>query len=102
MREHDTTNADDHVVFGVESIVIHDSFDIYELNYDFSMIKLDREVDFQAYPNIRPICLPTDPSETYTGVTATVTGWGTTSYGGQLSNVLNEVDLNVLSNEVCK
>ena len=102
LREHDTTKADDHIVFGVESIEIHDSFDPYSnLNYDFSMIKLETEVDFQAYPNIRPICLPTDPSETYTGVTATVTGWGA-KCGGQLATVLNEVNLTVLSNVACK
>ena len=102
MREHNTTNATDHIVFGVESIIIHESFDYYNLNYDFSMIKLEKEVDFQEHPKIRPICLPIDNSETYTGVTATVLGWGTTSCGDQLSNVLNEVDLNILSNEACK
>ena len=37
----------------------------------------------------------------YAGETATVTGWGTTSSGGELSNTLKEVDVTVLKNKDC-
>ena len=40
--------------------------------------------------------------QTYAGVTATVTGWGTTSSGGSLSFTLKEVDVGVVSNGACK
>ena len=40
--------------------------------------------------------------QTFAGVTATVTGWGTTSSGGSLSATLKEVNVGVLSNRACK
>ena len=66
------------------------------------MLKLKQAVDFCAYPHIRPICLPTGTSEDYAGVEAIVTGWGTTSSGGSVSNSLQEVTVNVLANSACK
>ena len=71
---------DDHVVFNVSSIEIHERYNSQNYDKDFSMLKLSTEVDFVKYPNIRPICLPSSTNNTYAGLTATVTGWGTTSY----------------------
>ena len=79
----------------------HQSYDKYTTDYDFSLIKLTTAVDFAAHPDIRPVCLPTDTSNDYSGVTATVTGWGTTSSGGSQSKTLLEVDVGVISNEQC-
>ena len=104
LREHDTANEDDHLRFGVEKIISHENYDFYTDNFDFSMIKLDNEVDFTTNTNIRPICLPTNILETYAGKTATVAGWGTTSssYYGEQASVLNDVDVEVLTNEACQ
>ena len=74
---------------------------------DFSLLRLRHPVDFDAYPHIRPICLPVpdinNEVSTYTGVTATVTGWGTTVPGDvdTLSNTVKEVDVTVLTNKQC-
>ena len=40
--------------------------------------------------------------QTYDNFIATVTGWGTISSGGPVSNKLLEVDVNVISNTECK
>jgi len=85
----------------VSLIINHDLYsDPYD--YDFSLLKLSTPVDFLANPHIRPICLPTSASNMYTGDTATVTGWGMTAEGGKISDVLREVDLEVLPNWACK
>ena len=42
----------------------------------------------------RPICLP-DGSSDYAGQAANVSGWGTTSLGGEVSNVLMETQVYV-------
>jgi len=85
----------------IAAIKDHESYNKNNLNNDFSMLKLASAIDFAAYPNIRPACLPPDDSNTYAGETATVTGWGTTSSGGSTSNTLNEVDVTVLTNDDC-
>jgi len=95
------TNKNDHVVFNVASINDHQSYDSQTTDYDFSMIKLTTAVDWAAHPDIRPVCLPATTGNDYSGVTATVTGWGTTSSGGSQSKTLLEVDVGVISNNQC-
>lgn len=55
--------------------------------------------------NIRPICIPIDSrvrSMNFVGYTPFVAGWGRTQEGGQSSNILQEVQIPVHENEVCK
>ncbi|XP_037033544.1 venom serine protease-like [Bradysia coprophila] len=48
---------------------------------------------------VSPVCLPFYyTSADFSGTTLTATGWGSTSFGGPVSDVLLKVDLNVLSN----
>ena len=65
-------------------------------------MKLVFPVDFKKYLGIRPVCLPMDDQMDYSGRSATVTGWGTTSSGGKTSTVLRGVDVTVLSNNDCR
>merc|ERR1739848_584040 len=44
-----------------------------------------------------PACLPSSSSNSYTGQSATVSGWGTTSEGGDTSAFLKETSVNVVS-----
>jgi len=74
---------------------------------DFSLLKLSKIVDFNAYPHIRPICLPMTSSKLYTGVKAIASGWGSLQHfddpdNRPLSPVLMEVQLTVMSNFECK
>ena len=96
------TDKDDHVAFNIIAIEIHERYNPQNFDNDFSMIKLSTEVDFLNHPNIRPICLPSFNNDTFAGVTATVSGWGTTSYLGSQSTVLKEVNVTVLGNSECK
>ena len=78
------------------------SYDSDTWDYDFAMIQLATAIDWAKYPDIRPVCLPTTGfSGDYAGVTATVTGWGTTSSGGSASTILKEVDVGIISNQQC-
>ena len=87
---------------GIAEITNHPDYNDQTLNYDFSMLKLKSEVNYCNYPHIRPVCLPFDSTDTFAGDAATVTGWGTTSSGGDLSNTLREVAVTVLTNNKCK
>ena len=55
-------------------------------------MKLSEETFDHAEFSYRPICLP-DGSSDYVGQAATVSGWGTTSLGGEVSNVLMETQV---------
>lgn len=69
-------------------------------------------VDFYSYiwnfifaVRIKPICMPTEEplrSRAFTGYQPFVAGWGRLQEGGKSSNVLQELQLPVLSNDVCR
>lgn len=54
---------------------------------------------------IRPICIPTtDPlrSKDFLGYQPFVAGWGRTQEGGTSANILQELQITVLTNEECR
>ena len=104
LGEHDynTAGETDSLRLDVVKIENHPDYNEKTTNYDFALLKLRTPVDFCVQTHIRPICLPPDSSQTYAGLVATVTGWGTTTSGGNLSTTLQEVELVVLTNQNCK
>ena len=56
-----------------------------------------------GYGSVNRICLPHRNDEYYPGENVTVSGWGVMSEDeGSISNVLNAVDVPIVSNEDCK
>merc|ERR1712155_225321 len=89
--------------FNVFSIGNHPDFLYSTLAYDVSILTLATRITFSSTAS--PVCLPAAPDgffyPDYTGVTATVTGWGDTSTGGGGSSYLQEAEVTVTSNEEC-
>merc|ERR1712215_137583 len=106
LGDHDylTDEDADHVDVNISRILNHPKF-VHngKFHFDFSLLKLSERIDFSIHPHIRPICLPLNDEKTYENDLAVVTGWGTTVSGFDvLSNVLLELNVNVISNEACK
>ena len=55
----------------------HPSFNISSLDYDFALLKLDREVELNEF--VEPACLPKNPNSNFGNDQAVVTGWGSLS-----------------------
>jgi secreted trypsin-like serine protease len=49
---------------------------------------------------LKPVCLPTDPKETFARQLGVAAGWGITE-DGQSSDVLRQVELNIVPNVTC-
>jgi len=79
----------------VSSVIKRADYSESDVNNDIAILRLETEVVFNN--NVVPACLPTDTRD-YTGYSAYVSGWGTTSEGGSTSNVLREVEQIILSN----
>ncbi|XP_063587070.1 proclotting enzyme-like isoform X2 [Penaeus indicus] len=90
--------ASDLVRMRATDFTIHADYDSYNIYNDIAVIKLPRAVTFTD--TIRPICLPTS-ADTMEGAVATATGWGTLSFYGEESQVMQAVDLDVWSNDLC-
>ncbi|XP_055525812.1 trypsin-7-like [Wyeomyia smithii] len=78
---------------------IAQKFSFLNFDNDIALLRLNDRVPITDF--IRPICLPTDPEQTYVGRNATITGWGTLKEDGKPSCILQEADVPVISNDVC-
>lgn len=82
----------------VANFKIHPNYDRTTQKNDLAIITLKRPASIDG--SLIPICLP-QGTRTYEGEQATVTGWGTTSFGGAASKRLKQVTLPVWSNSEC-
>ena len=68
-------------------------------DYDLSILTLCSPL--QMSRSVSPVCLPPLPSSSYTGVSATVSGWRIFSYGGSQSERLMAANVTVIDNTEC-
>ena len=92
-------------------VFIHDSYADHSdgSRHNFDVCLLNATVpDLLAYGNshgcgdgcMNAACLPSEPGSH--GDACWVAGWGTTSYGGPIATILQEVGVNLLSDDYCK
>ena len=98
MSEHDTSDTEVDRK-DVSKIRNHPKYNHDNADYDFAILFLSSPLTFSS--TIAPVCLPASIQSLYTGQVATVTGWGLTSSDGSPASTLQEVDVNVISNEEC-
>lgn len=82
----------------VRKIIMHPKYRSLNNDYDAAILIVDGEFEFNEA--VQPIALAKERPEHDTPVV--VTGWGTTSEGGTISDVLQEVTVNVVENSQCK
>lgn len=84
---------------GVSSVIVHPNWDRSTYNADLALVNLSTPVTLQ--PNVQVINLPTtvDPAVwPAAGTSATVTGWGSESFNGSVSDALRSAAVTVLAN----
>ncbi|CAL1260804.1 unnamed protein product, partial [Larinioides sclopetarius] len=82
----------------VKRMIVHRHYNPQNFDNDIALLELDPPVIFR--PHISPICLP-EPDDDFTGKSAFVTGWGKTTHGGAIPNLLQEVQVPIMSNADC-
>ncbi|CRK92496.1 CLUMA_CG006050, isoform A, partial [Clunio marinus] len=88
---------------GIEKTFVHKDYDSKFIMNDISMLRLDRIIKITN--SIKPICIPLTDSlitRNYTGSRAWVAGWGSTSFRGPGSRILQEVQLPVIAKSTCE
>merc|ERR1712088_691632 len=98
LGEHNIADNDFNRV-DVAEIINHPNYNPQTTDNDYAILRLANPVTFTN--EVSPACLPADLSNTFAGVLATVTGWGTLSSGGSQPTVLQEVDVTVTTNTEC-
>lgn len=87
--------------YKVANIKQHPKFQRHGFYNDIGLIELKSDIDYDDL--ISPICLPNehDLARDLSGYMATVLGWGTLSYGGQGSKMLQQVSMPIWNNKDC-
>ena len=99
VQEHDRSRCDGEQKIRPQSFAIHPQYNANTNDNDLAIIQLSRDVKFSN--TIMPICLP-DPNTNYDNQVSTVTGWGHLKEGGSSPNILQEVDVDTITNGACK
>jgi uncharacterized repeat protein (TIGR01451 family) len=97
---HKISVGGDQVVL-VDLIVVPSAYSGTTLDTDYALLHLASSITFNS--NVAKIALANsgDASQFAPGATATVTGWGTLSSGGSAPDILQEVEVPILSNTDC-
>ncbi|XP_058058452.1 brachyurin-like [Anopheles bellator] len=96
-----TNNINEGTVRTSSAIIIHPAYNANNLNNDIGLIRLNEPVPLGG--NIQVVALPeANLAETFLNRVATVSGFGRTSdASGAISQTLNFVHLNIISNIQC-
>ncbi|CAH6792909.1 Ovch2 [Phodopus roborovskii] len=100
--EHDLSQAEpEEQTLAIETIIIHPQFSTRKpMNYDIALLKMVGTFQFGQF--VRPVCLP-EPGEHFKpGFVCTTAGWGRLTEGGSLPQVLQQVNLPILTQEECE
>ncbi|ROT79586.1 trypsin-2 [Penaeus vannamei] len=86
VAEHDVASEEDDLegvtrMLALESYIFHEGFTEDYFNMDIALLRLEESLDLTSHPEVRPVCLPSDPTKVYQGQTGKVIGWGDTSNG---------------------
>jgi len=82
----------------IERFINHEAYNRQTKENDIALIKLSQSVSFTK--SIRPACL--HQTEAIGKAKAVATGWGYTEYGGQTSDILQKVQLDIIGNQQCR
>jgi secreted trypsin-like serine protease len=84
---------------GVSQVIPHPDYDPSSNDNDVALLQLPTPATL--IPDQVEVVLLNREADITAGTLATVTGWGTTSFGGNIADILQEVEVPVVTNQVC-
>jgi len=92
-------NEKNEAMISIAQIILHPQYDPDTISHDISLLKLATPLTFSDH--IQPVCLASSDSVLTPGTMVTVTGWGTTNEGGDISEQLRQVQVPMVAQNVC-
>ncbi|XP_055972326.1 LOW QUALITY PROTEIN: ovochymase-2 [Sorex fumeus] len=84
----------------IDTVIIHPRFSARKpIDYDIALLKMTGAFQFGKF--VGPICLPKRGERFRAGFTCTTAGWGRLTENGSVSQVLQSVELPILTQEEC-
>ncbi|XP_065597911.1 enteropeptidase isoform X6 [Cyrtonyx montezumae] len=88
------------VVQNIDQIIINPHYNKVTKDSDIALMHLQYKVQYTDY--IQPICLPEKNEQFLPGINCSIAGWGAIRYEGPTSNILQEAEVPLISNEKCQ
>ncbi|KFR12712.1 Enteropeptidase, partial [Opisthocomus hoazin] len=95
----DTTQSST-VVRNIDHIVINPHYMKRTKDSDIALMHLQQKVQYTDY--IQPICLPEENQQFLPGINCSIAGWGSITNEGVTSDILQEAEVPLISNEKCQ
>ncbi|XP_059847466.1 transmembrane protease serine 9 [Hypanus sabinus] len=83
-----------------KNIIRHPDFKDFKLDYDIALMELSSPV--KTGPTIQPACLLSSSQRISSGMSCFITGWGLRKEGGHLSSVLQNAEVEIISDSLCQ
>ncbi|MBZ3871796.1 Transmembrane protease serine 11A, partial [Sciurus carolinensis] len=83
----------------VQSIIVHENYAAHKHDDDIAVVKLSTPVLFSE--DVHKVCLPNATFEVLPKSKVFVTGWGALKANGPFPNTLRQVQVEIISNDVC-
>jgi len=80
--------------------IAHPSYDKSTTGYDFALLRLESPMQMNSCVGL--VCLPEQGRDVAPGTTCWITGWGRTRSGGSAARLLQEVQVDTMSNAQCR
>jgi secreted trypsin-like serine protease len=90
-------------IIKVRQIIMHPSYISRQVADDIALVQLAETVEWDD--RIQPACLPNPDKDSFSGILATVAGWGWSDEvknGGQRADIMQKVDVPILANDECQ
>ncbi|XP_012579549.1 PREDICTED: transmembrane protease serine 11G-like [Condylura cristata] len=83
----------------VQLIIIHENYAAHKHDDDIALVKLSTPVLFSN--DVSRVCLPDATFEALPKSKVFVTGWGAFKANGPFTNTLRQVEIEIISNDIC-
>uniref|UniRef100_A0A8C7BQZ8 Transmembrane protease serine n=1 Tax=Neovison vison TaxID=452646 RepID=A0A8C7BQZ8_NEOVI len=83
----------------IQSIIIHENYAAHKHEDDIAVVKLSTPVLFSN--DVGRVCLPDATFEVLPQSSVFVTGWGALKVNGPFPNSLRQVEVEIISNDIC-
>ena len=98
--DHTLTTGDGEIEIEVAEAIVHPQYKSRSNIYDFALLRLASPVTYSDA--VQPICLPSAcTTDCSPGSPAEIAGWGDTTEGGSLPNILQTATVSIATPSVC-
>lgn len=98
----DLRNMNSNNVISFDRAIVHENYNSINVEYDIALLKTTQDIFTSTKAFSNAVCLPLSTAPIASGSEAIISGWGTTTEGGDVSDELLAANIKILNDNDCK